>query len=223
MPNTSHRMNAAAHLLAPDVAARTALACGEQRIRYDELRASVALAGAAWLDCDVLAGELVLMGPVQGVEQAVAFLGAIWAGAVPMPLLSPKDRQARQPRSPVRFVLDSTREGYPDGWRDNVMTLDEWRLYLALSHPAPPVPRPAEAAACWTEPRRDGGGARQLAHGFALAAAAFGPVAPPGCVRVTGALGLLRVLRRGGTAVFGSGGAEREQKAAPMRAEPALP
>ncbi len=185
---------------------RTALACGDQRIAYGELRSSAALAGAAWLDCDVLPGEVVTMRPVRDIEHAVAFLGAVWAGAVPMPmpLHTTRDLQARHARPPVRFVLDATRDGYADGWRDSVMTLAEWRMYLRLSRPAAPVQLPPEAPACWTEPRRDGGGARLLAHGFALAAASFGPEAPAGCVRVSGALGMLRVLRRGGTAVLGS-------------------
>jgi hypothetical protein len=199
----SDRINAAA-LLAPDLPARAALVCGERRIACDELRASVALAGAAWLDCEVLPGEVVMMRPVRDMEHAVAFLGAIWAGAVPMPLHATRDLQARHPRPPVRFVLDATRDGYVDGWRDSVMTLAEWRVYLGLSRPAAPVMLPPEAAACWTEARGDGGGARLLAHGFALAADAFGPRTPLGCVRVSGALGMLRVLRRGGTAVLGS-------------------
>lgn len=218
----SHPINAAAQLLAPDLPARTALACGDQRIAYGELRAAVALAGAAWLDCDVLPGEVVTMRPVRDIEHAVAFLGAIWAGAVPMPLHAARELQARHVRPPVRFVLDATRDGYVDGWRDSVMTLAEWRMYLGLSRPAAPVQLPPEAAACWTEPRRDGGGARLLAHGFALAAASFGPEAPLGCVRVSGALGMLRVLRRGGTAVLGADAATGAYAFARTRAALAL-
>ena len=64
----SHPINAAAQLLAPCTPARTALACGDQRIAYGELRAAVALAGAAWLDCDVLPGEVVTMRPVRDLS-----------------------------------------------------------------------------------------------------------------------------------------------------------
>lgn len=219
----SDRLNAAAQLLGPDPNERTALACGEQRIDYRQLRASVARAGAAWLDCDVLPGEVVMMRPVRDIEHAVAFLGAIWAGAVPMPLHATTDLQAGHARAPVRFVLDASRDGYADGWRDSVMTLAEWRMYLGLSRPAAPVLLPAEAAACWTEPRPDGHGARLLAHRFALAAASFGPAPPLGCVRVAGALGMLRVLRRCGTAVLGPGVVASAHASARPHAEPALP
>ena len=220
-----HRINAAAQLLAHGMPGGTALACGEQRIGWQELRASVALAGAAWLDCDVLPGEVVMMRPVRDIEHAVAFLGAIWAGAVPMPLHSTRELQSRHARPPVRFVLDASRDGHADGWRDSVMTLAEWRMYLGLARPAAPVLLPAEAAACWTEPRPDGHGARWLAHRFALAAASFGPVTPTplGCVRVSGALGMLRVLRRGGTAVLGCGAAASAQPPARLRGEPVPP
>ncbi len=217
------RINAAAQLLAREGPAGAALVCGEQRIGYGELRARVALAGAAWLDCDALPGEVVLIPPVRDMECAVAFLGAIWAGAVPMPLQSARDLQARHVRPPVRFVLDATRDDYVDGWRDSVMTLAEWRMYLGLSRPAAAVALPPEAAACWTEPRGAGGGARLLAHRFALATASFGPELPGGCVRVAGALGMLRVLRRGGTAVLGPPGGGRSNAPADSVAEPALP
>lgn len=219
----SLRLNAVAQLLARDLPRRTALACGGQCLDYQQLRASVALAGAAWLDCDVLPGEVVMMRPVGDMEHAVAFLGAIWAGAVPMPLHSTKELQGRHCRPPVRFVLDASRDGYVDGWRDSVMTLAEWRMYLGLARAAAPVLLPAEASACWTEPRRDGGGARLLAHRFALAAASPGPVLRLDCVRVPGALGMLRVLRRGGTAVLGSAGSGSSPVLARTRAELALP
>ena len=127
------RINAAALLLAAGDPGLPALVCGDQRIGHGELRSAVALAGAAWLDCEVRPGELVLMPVLQDIEHAVAFLGAIWAGAVPMPLASPAEHLARHPGLRVRFVLDLTREGHADRWRDHVMTLTEWRMYLALS------------------------------------------------------------------------------------------
>jgi hypothetical protein len=196
------RINAAALLLAGRDPERIALACGEQRIGYGELRAAVAVAAAAWLDCDVQPGELVLVRGLHDIEQAVAFLGAIWAGAVPMPLASPAEGLGLHRHTPVRFVLDDTREGYADRWRDQVMTLAEWRMYLRVARPAPAALVPAEAAACWTQVRRGGGGARLLAHRFALNAASSRRGSDRERVRVGGALGMLQVLRRGGTAVL---------------------
>lgn len=197
------RINAAALLLAGGDPALPALVCGGQRLCRGELRGAVALAAAAWLDCEVRPGELVLVRARQDIEHAVAFLGAIWAGAVPMPLSAPANHLARHPGLGVRFVLDLTREGHAERWRDQVMTLAEWRMYLALSRPAEAVAMPPDAAACWSEARdRDGGGARLLAHRFALAPAAPTGGGQRGCASVSGVLGMLRMLRRGGTAVL---------------------
>ena len=196
------RINAAALLLTGRDPGRIALACGEQRIGYGELRAAVAVAAATWLDCDVQPGELVLVRGLHDIEQAVAFLGAIWAGAVPMPLALPADGLERHGHMPVRFVLDHTREGCADRWRDHVMTMAEWRMYLRVALPAAAALVPADAPACWTQPRREGGGARRLAHRFALNAASSRRGSDRERVRVSGALGMLQVLRRGGTAVL---------------------
>ena len=223
MDGACDRINAAALLLAAGEPAQPALVCGEARISYGELRGAVALAGAAWLDCEVRPGELVLVRAPQDIEHAVAFLGALWAGAVPMPLDSPADHLARQPALRVRFVLDRTREGHPDRWRDSVMTLAEWRMYLALSRAAAAVALPPESAACWTEPRRDGSGARLLAHRFALATSSPASRATRESVAVTGALGMLRVLRRGGCALLGAGAARCPAAPARGREELALP
>jgi hypothetical protein len=221
--STCDRINAAALLLAVGDAGLAALACADQRIGYGELRSAVALAGAAWLDCDVQPGELVLMRALHDIEHAVAFLGAIWAGAVPMPVAAPAEHLARHPGMRVRLVLDLTRESHADHRRDHVMTLAEWRMYLALSRPAGPVALPPEAAACWTEARRDGGGARLLAHRFALTPSSPAGRTTAGDVPVAGALGMLRVLRAGGTAVLASRSARCPGAPARAKEEAALP
>lgn len=177
------RINAAALLLSRGAPADAALACGGRSISYAALRAAVAQAAAAWQDCGVEPGELLLLRIPSGIEQAVALLGAIWAGAVPVPLVQagtahpghPGDRHA-----PSRFILDTTREGYAGCWRDSVLTLDEWRAYLGVSGTIDAVELAPAAPACWTTPcRRDGGGAHLLTH--ALAAARLLPeIALPG-------------------------------------------
>ena len=163
------------------------------------------------------------MRAVQDIEHAVAFLGAIWAGAVPMPIAAPAEHLARHPGMRVRLVLDLTRESHADHWRDHVMTLAEWRMYLALSRPAGPVAVPADAPACWSETRGDGGGARLLAHRFALTPSLPAGRTTAGDVPVSGALGMLRVLRGGGTAVLASHSARCTGTPARARGEAALP
>jgi hypothetical protein len=223
MDSACDRINAAALLLAAPDAGQPALACGDRHIGDGELRSAVALAAAAWLDCQVQPGELVLMPALQDIEHAVAFLGAVWAGAVPMPVASPAQHLARHRDLRVRFVLDLTREGHAQRWRDQVMTLAEWRMYLGLSRAARPVLLPPDAAACWSEARRDGHGARLLAHRFALTRSSCADRAARACVPVTGALGMLRVLRAGGTALLGSRAARCVGAAARASEEEVLP
>jgi hypothetical protein len=231
MDSACDRINAAALLLAAPDARQPALACGDQHIGDGDLRSAVALAAAAWLDCEVQPGELVLMPALQDIEHAVAFLGAVWAGAVPMPVASPAQHLARHRDLRVRFVLDLTREGHAQRWRDQVMTLAEWRMYVGLSRAARPVLLPPNAAACWSEARRDGGGARLLAHRFALTPShrvaltrsSCADRAARTCVPVTGALGMLRVLRAGGTALLGSRAARCVGAAALASEEEVLP
>lgn len=208
MDTGADRINAAALLLAAGPSAQAALVCGPRSLCYAQLRHDVAQAAAAWQDCGVEPGEVVVLRIARGIEQAVAFLGAMWAGAVPVPLPAgrcgaghfghPWDRQA-----PCRFILDEAREGYAGAWRDSVLTLPEWRAYVADSALLEPVPLLPGAPACWTDPRAgDGAGARELRHGHIAARMpqAAGRDAQPSPAAST--LAMLRVLRRCGTALI---------------------
>jgi non-ribosomal peptide synthetase component F len=167
------RINAAALLLSRGAAADVALACGGRSISFAALRAAVAQAAATWQDCGVEPGELLLLRIPSGIEQAVAFLGAIWAGAVPVPLVHAGTAHLGHPgdpHAPGRFILDTSREGYAGCWRDSVLTLDEWRAYLVASATIDAVELAPAAPACWTAPcRGDGGRAHLLTHALAAA------------------------------------------------------
>jgi hypothetical protein len=197
-------INAAALLMDRGVPGRLAISCNGHSIRWDELRSAVARAGAAWRDCGVERGECVQLHVPRGIDMAIAYLGVVWAGAVPVPLArevslagQPWDAQA-----PCRFILARSRGDYVEGWRDSVLTLDEWAMYFAESQPCAPQRMAPNAPACWTEPRtRDGSGARLLPHAFASSPPAALPRTD--ATTVSTVLGLLKVLRRGGTAVIG--------------------
>ena len=172
MPACPTRINAAAQLLSRGAPADAALACGGRSISYAALRTAVAQAAATWQDCGVEPGELLLLRIPAGIEQAVALLGAIWAGAVPVPLVHAGRAHmghAGEPHSRSRFILDTTREGYAGCWRDSVLTLDEWRAYFGGSATIEAVELAPAAPACWTTPRKDGGGACLLTHALAAA------------------------------------------------------
>ncbi|MBC5768140.1 AMP-binding protein [Ramlibacter albus] len=202
-----HRINAAALLLARGLPGRTALAHGTHTLSYAQLRLAVAQAAGAWLDCGVHRGEVVMLRGTHGIERTVAFLGAIWAGAVPVPLARTRTGtvgHAWDTQAPSRFILDDSRAGYANAWRDSVVTIAEWRWYLQDAEAAEPVALRETSPACWTEPRTSaGGGARLLPHGFALLHAGETALdGPARGTRVSTVSGVLRVLRRGGSCVL---------------------
>lgn len=75
-------MNLAASVLHERDRAGVALVCGEARISREELAARVAHAAGGFRALGVQPGERVLLAMRDGPEQAVAWLGAVYAGAV---------------------------------------------------------------------------------------------------------------------------------------------
>lgn len=206
MPPPADRINAAVLLLARGRPSQPALACeGGEQLDYAGLRERVARAAGAWQDFGVEAGEVVLLRLPAGVERTVALLGAIWAGAVPVPLGDDGSHRGHpwDAHAPTRFILADSRAGYASAWRDSVLTLLEWRRGLSEAGATEPVALPAQAPCCWTEPRRRGGdGARLLRHAFAQLAPREAPGASDEAVDAPTTLALLRALRRGATAVI---------------------
>lgn len=208
-------INAAALLMDRGAPSRTALACGERSISWSELRLAVARAAAAWRDCGVERGEVVQLHLPHGLDRAIAYLGAVWCGAVPVPLSGGMSvtGQPWDAAAPCRFILAPSRQGYAPRWRDSVLTLQEWAMYQAEAVPCAPERVSPEAPACWTEPRtRDGRGARLLPHGFA-ASRLPNPQHASEVAHTSTVLGMLKTLRRGGTALI----------AAPRRATASAP
>ncbi|MBI5275845.1 MAG: AMP-binding protein [Burkholderiales bacterium] len=199
-------INAAHLLLQAAPPTRTALAWGERSLSYGELRLAAARAAWVWHDCGVQPGEPVLLRLHDRLDRAVALLGAIWAGAVPVPLVTgmpEKAWMAWAQHAGSRFVLDDTREGYDTAYRDNVMTVKEWQEALDEAQAIAPASLPSSAPACWT----DFGGvqpAKVLEHGFVLHIPAVLKVddTAQGGVHTQTTLGMLRALRRAATVVL---------------------
>ena len=82
--------NAAAHFVDRNVergrGAHVAIECGDARITYDEVLASVNRAGQALRRAGVRAEERILLLLFDGPEFVYSFFGAIKIGAVPVPL-----------------------------------------------------------------------------------------------------------------------------------------
>ena len=81
-------MNLAAEVFRKPYPGRTALICGEERVTYEELAAAVARAAGALRSHGVQPGERVLFVMRDTPEFAVAWLGAVHAGAVAIALNS---------------------------------------------------------------------------------------------------------------------------------------
>lgn len=195
------QINAAALLLARGAPQRPALVCGRRSVSYGELRRTVARAASAWRLRGVQPGELVMLRGDHGMDHVIAFLGAMWAGAVPVPLRAALPRGDEPEAGNVQFALDGSRPHPGQANGHGGARWIAWQAELGEVTPAPESPCEPWAPACWTEPRAwSGRSARVLPHRFALALSAR-----DGLLALTPArtmLGTLRALRRGTTVVL---------------------
>jgi hypothetical protein len=199
MDEAPERINAAALLLARGVPIQPALAAGGRNIPYDRLRRAVARAATVWVQHGIVAGELLLLRGDHGPEHVIAFLAAIWAGAVPVPL---RPDPSEAPQAGVHFARDPAWDARVLPALEADIAWNAWQPALEGVLPTPPVPCLPWAPACWSEPR-PAGMACLLPHHFALALMARPGLLP--LARTTSMLGVLRALRRGVTAVLGPG------------------
>lgn len=187
------RFNAAELLIVRGAPMQPALVSAAGCLSYRQLRKATAQAAAAWQARGVGIGELVMLRGDLGPDHVVAFLGAIWAGAVPVPLRI-QDHEGRP--TPVTYAVQQPGGAPPTG-----ATWAPWLQDLLDQAPVPAAACDAWAPACWTEPRSwQESGAIVLPHRFALALNA-----QPGTLPLAQAgtmLGVLRALRRGVTAVL---------------------
>jgi hypothetical protein len=200
MMQDDDRINAAALLLARGAPQRPALVCGRRSLSYGELRRAVARTASAWHARGVEAGEVVMLRGDHGPDHVVAFLGAMWAGAVPVPLRCaiPHDHEGTPH---VQYAVDASRPhpGQANGHGSTHWVT--WQPELGSLAAAPETPCEPWAPACWTEPRTwSGRSARVLPHRFALALSARDGVLALTPARTM--LGALRALRRGTTVML---------------------
>jgi non-ribosomal peptide synthetase component F len=198
MDEVPDRINAAALLLARGTPRRPALVCDERSLSYGELQRNVARAARRWREHGVEPGEVVMLRGDHGLAHAVAFLGAMWAGAVPVPL---RASASQDDPAALQFAVDGAR---PHAGQVNGHGTTRWRTWrddLADAAPLPAVACDPWAPACWTEPRTwNAGKARVLPHRFALTLSAQAGVLPLTPARTM--LAVLRTLRRGSTVVL---------------------
>lgn len=83
--------------------ARTALVCGDESLTYTELAARMRAAAAAWRALGVAPGDPVLLLMRDTPQFAAAWLGAVYAGAVPIALNN------RLPEADYRHIVADSR------------------------------------------------------------------------------------------------------------------
>ncbi len=164
--------NAAAMLLAAGDEHQVALASGDMRVTYGALRERAARAAAAFRTCGVHAGDRVAIKLPDGVDWVVAFLGALWCGAVAVPV------NPRVPAPEWRYILDEAgfrvivceaRGETPDAWAARCWPLADWRSALAAALPMEPVLVDAETPAFWCHSSGTSGKPKAVIHGHRFA------------------------------------------------------
>ncbi len=122
--------NAAVLLLAAGDAQGTALACGAATLSYGELREQVARAGGYWRARGLGRGDRIAIKLPDGIDWVTAFLGALWAGAVAVPV------NPRVPAPEWQYILDEagfsvvlagSSDDTPAPWRQRTLRIDDFR------------------------------------------------------------------------------------------------
>ncbi len=164
--------NAAALLLAAGEDDRVALACGDTRIGYARLRERVARAAAAFRTCGVRTGDRVALKLPDGIDWVTAFLGALWCGAVAVPV------NPQVPAPEWRYILDEAGFGVilcedrgetPEPWAARCWPLADWRSALAAAVPMEPVLVDGETPAFWCHSSGTSGRPKAVIHGHRFA------------------------------------------------------
>jgi acyl-coenzyme A synthetase/AMP-(fatty) acid ligase len=145
--STAATANAAVLLLAAADAQRTALVCGTATLSYGELRERVARAAGYWRARGLGRGDRIAIKLPDGIDWVTAFLGALWAGAVAVPV------NPRVPGPEWQYILDEagfsvilaeSTDDTPEPWRQRTLRVDDFRRGVLAAEPV---------AACAVAPR----------------------------------------------------------------------
>ena len=169
--SAAQSMNAAALLLERGEPRRIALICGSESLRYDALRQAVARAAGAWQGIGVARGQPVAIRLGDGIDTVVAYLGAIWAGAVAVAVnpRSPADEWQRV-CAEARWACVIDENGAAQGLSGPVLSRAQWRQWAQAALPIAPEPMAPDEPACWSYSSGSSGLPKAVLHAqrFAL-------------------------------------------------------
>jgi len=165
-------INAAGVLLADTDALRTALVCGDATLSYDALRQRVARAAGFWRARGIQAGDRIAIKLPDGIDWVTAFLGALWAGAVAVPV------NPRVPAAEWQYILDEAgfsailvdgSDDTPPPWRSRTLQVAEFRNGLEAAEPVEARPMDAHAPAFWCHSSGTSGKPKAVVHAHTFA------------------------------------------------------
>ena len=180
VPDTgSRRLNAAALLLEGHDARHPALVChGGESLDYGELRERVARTAACWRAHGVVPGDRVAIKLPDSADWVVAFLGAIWCGAIAVgvnPQVPAADWHYILGESGFKLIVvddsaaDEADNATPEPWRERLLPRAAWRAELAHCVPLPAQPMDEDAPAVWCHSSGTSGKPKAVVHAHRFA------------------------------------------------------
>ena len=159
--------NGAEALLVGGDDACVAIVCGDACIRYGALRDAVARAAAVWSAHGLTPGGRVAVQLPDGIDWAIAWLGAVWAGGVAVgvnPRLSVFEWQGLLEASGFDLIVTTCTTDTPVAWRERCIDIDTARRAMLTATAADPRPVDLEAAAFWVHSSGSSGHPKAVVH-----------------------------------------------------------
>ena len=164
--------NAAVLLLAAGDAQHTALVCGAATLGYGELREQVSRAAGYWRARGLRRGDRIAIKLPDGIDWVVAFLGALWAGAVAVPV------NPRVPAPEWQYILDEagfnvilaeSGDDTPQPWRQRTLLLDDFRRGVQGAEAVAACAVDAQDPAFWCHSSGTSGKPKAVVHAHVFA------------------------------------------------------
>lgn len=164
--------NAARLLLAGAEAQRTALVCGDATLSYGALRQRVARTAGFWRARGIQAGDRIAIKLPDGIDWVTAFLGAMWVGAVAVPV------NPRVPAAEWQYILDEAGfsvilvdagDDTPPLWRSRTLPVADFRNGLEAADPVGACPMDERAPAFWCHSSGTSGKPKAVVHAHSFA------------------------------------------------------
>ncbi|MDP1648496.1 MAG: AMP-binding protein [Rubrivivax sp.] len=164
--------NAAVLLLAAADTQHTALVCGTASVSYGELREQVARAAACWRARGLHPGDRIAIKLPDGIDWVTAFLGALWAGAVAVPV------NPRVPAPEWQYILDEagfsvilaeSNDDTPTPWRERTLLVEDFRRGVQGAAAVAACAVAPSAPAFWCHSSGTSGKPKAVVHAHAFA------------------------------------------------------